>query len=170
MSVSCSTTQAELSPPRLPFRRIFQWWHHSFYSFRFFWHFALGFLGCSFLDKYFEMIFSRLMSQFSKNALQVAASRLSGRFGLGPQPFSSCGFCTRALGGTARVWAKEDWSVRATSGFTGITIHSVDFKRESNETDWIRNLHRSTLEVNWHRDEISVTVLRRVSGTFTAFR
>lgn len=40
--------------------------------------FAVGLLGCSLLDKYLEMIFSRHMSQFSKNAFQVASSSTSG--------------------------------------------------------------------------------------------
>lgn len=81
MSVSHCITEAGLSPLWLlpSMRRILRWWHPSSHSFRLFWQFASVFLGCSFLDKYFEIIFSRLTSRFSKNAFQVASSSISGR-------------------------------------------------------------------------------------------
>lgn len=64
--------------------------------------FASGFLGCSLRDKYFEMIFSRLTSQFSKNAFQVAASR--DRVWTTATKFP--GLMRSAGGGAARVWAR----------------------------------------------------------------
>ena len=70
--------------------------------------FASGFLGCSLLDKYFEMIFSRLTSQFSKNAFQVAASR--DRVWTTATKFP--GLMRSAGGGAARFWARG-WSARA---------------------------------------------------------
>lgn len=167
MSASSSITGIELSSLGLPFRRrILKWWHHSFYNFRLFWHFALGFLGCSFLDKYFEMSFSRLMSQFSKNAFQVALSSGSGQFEPRPLVSAACAF-----GQSSEI------------GHLGPSMEGLYTKvtRNCHKSNWfLRENSKKHLESIIYTDQIckqidtmdrlKVSILPRVSDTFFAMK